>query len=134
MDKNMFIAVTVIGVFVLAGGIYLTYNTFGLLGRSITTTATVVNLQYSQEGMAYPVLQFTDKIGTRITVKLSEGRKPPAFTLGDEVSIIYDDDDPSNIRVNSLFGIWLAPIAMIFLGAVFSFVGFTNYWGSRQWA
>jgi hypothetical protein len=126
--------ITVIGVLVLAGGIYFAYDTMGLLSRSLSSTATVIDLQYNSDGQATPVLQFTDKIGATITTRLNEARKPPAYAVGDKVSIIYDVKSPNNIRVDSFLGIWLVPIVMTLLGAVFSFVGFTNYWNSRQWA
>jgi len=134
MEKNIFIVVAIIGVIVLAGGIYFAYDTMVLLSRSLSSTATVIELQYNSDGLAYLILQFTDKIGTTITTRLSEARKPPAYAVGDKVSIIYDVNNSNNIRLDSFLGIWLVPIAMTLLGAVFSFVGFTNYLNSRQWA
>ncbi len=134
MDRKIFVVVLALGVLVTLGGFYLVYDTVGLLNRSLKATATVTELKYNSNGQAYPVLQFTSNSGGTVTTRLNEAQKPPAYSVGDRVEIIYDLNNLSNVRVNSVFGIWLAPALMTLLGMVFFFTGFTQYWGSRQWA
>lgn len=133
MDKKIFILVLVIGVLASITGMYQFYSTIGLLNRSLTATATVVELVYNNEGQASPILQYTCNTGSTVTTSLNIAQKPPAYSVGDKVEIIYDTNNSNNVRVNSFFGIWLTPILLTFLGIVFVLIGFANYWGSRQW-
>jgi hypothetical protein len=134
LDRNIFIVILAIGVLSTIAGFYLIYDTTGLLNRSLKATATVTEMKYNSDGLAYPVLQFVNSQGSLVTTRLNEAQKPPAYAVGDRVEIIYDSISPSNVRVNSLLGIWLAPMLMTILGVVFLSTGFMHFWGSRQWA
>jgi hypothetical protein len=134
LDKKIFLIVLTIGILATLAGIYLIYDTVGLLNRSLKTTATVTELKYNSDGLAYPVLQFSNSQGSIVTTRLNEAQKPPAYAVGDRIEIIYDLNSQSNVRVNSIFGIWLAPTLMTILGIIFLSTGFMHYWSSRQWA
>jgi hypothetical protein len=134
LDRKIFVVILVVGIAATFVGFYLISDTVGLLNRSLKATATVTELKYNSDGLASPVLQFSNDQGFIVTTKLNEAQKPPAYAVGDKVEIIYDENNPNNVRVNSLFGIWLAPTLMSILGVVFLSTGFIQYWGSRQWA
>lgn len=78
-------------------------------------------------GEAYfPVVEFTANDGKRRTVQLSEGSFPPAYEIGDEVTVLYEPDLPLDARIKS-FGssalMWILPgitgiLGIAFLGAV----------------
>ena len=74
----------------------------------------------------YPVVEFTANDGKRRTVQLSEGSFPPAYEIGDEVTVLYDPEHPLDARIKS-FGssalMWILPgitgiLGIAFLGAV----------------
>jgi len=74
----------------------------------------------------YPVVEFTAKDGKRRSVQLSEGSFPPAYEVGDEVTVLYEPDHPLDARIKS-FGsstlMWILPgitgiLGVAFLGAV----------------
>jgi hypothetical protein len=74
----------------------------------------------------YPVVEFTAKDGKRRSVQLSEGSFPPAYEVGDEVTVLYESDHPLDARIKS-FGssalMWILPgitgiLGFAFLGAV----------------
>ena len=74
----------------------------------------------------YPVVEFTAKDGKRREVQLSEGSFPPAYEVGDEVTVLYEPDHPLDARIRS-FGssalMWILPgitgiLGIAFLGAV----------------
>ena len=74
----------------------------------------------------YPVVEFTANDGKRRTVQLSEGSFPPAYEIGDEVTVLYDPEHPLDARIKS-FGssalMWILPgitgiLGVAFLGAV----------------
>jgi hypothetical protein len=134
LDNKIFVVILVVGVAATLAGFYLIFDTVGLLNRSLKATATVTELKYNSDGLAYPVLQFSNYQGSIVTTRLNEAQKPPAYAVGDRVEIIYDSNSSSNVRVNSVFGIWLAPMLLTILGVVFLSTGFMHYWSGRQWA
>lgn len=86
------------------------------IGRVVDMTK---QLEYSEEdrdrviGEAYyPVVEFVAKDGKRRTVPLSEGSYPPAYEVGDEVTILYEPEHPLDARIKS-FGssalVWVLP-------------------------
>ena len=70
----------------------------------------------------YPVVEFTAKDGKRREVQLSEGSFPPAYEVGDEVTVLYEPDHPLDARIKS-FGssalMWILPGIMGILGIAF---------------
>jgi Protein of unknown function (DUF3592) len=60
----------------------------------------------------YPVVEFALPDGTRKTVQLSMGSWPPAYEIGEQVTILYDPDKPINARIQSTSSNilkWLVP-------------------------
>lgn len=100
------------------------------LGR---VTDMTVRLDYSEEdrdrviGEAYyPVVEFVALDGKRRNVQLSEGSFPAAYEVGDEVTILYEPENPLDARIKSFgssAGMWILPgitgiLGIGFLGAV----------------
>ncbi len=92
-----------------------------------------VRLQYDEEdrdrviGEAYfPVVEFTAKDGKRRQVQLSEGSFPPAYEVGEKVTVLYEPDRPLDARIKSGGStalMWILPgitgiLGLGFLGAV----------------
>ena len=92
-----------------------------------------MRLQYDEEdrdrviGEAYfPVVEFTARDGKRRQVQLSEGSFPPAYEVGDEVTVLYEPDHPLDARIRSGGStalMWILPVitgilGLAFLGAV----------------
>ena len=73
----------------------------------------------------YPVVEFTLPDGSSKSVQLSEGSWPPAYEIGEEVTILYDPEKPINARIQSTSSTilqWLVPgitgtLGIAFLGA-----------------
>lgn len=74
----------------------------------------------------YPVVEFTANDGKRRSVQLSEGSWPPAHEIGEEVTVLYEPEDPLDARIKSFAssaGMWILPgitgiLGIGFLGAV----------------
>lgn len=70
----------------------------------------------------YPVVEFRAEDGKRRTVELNEGSNPPSQEVGDEVTILYEPENPSDARIKS-FGssalMWILPGITGILGAAF---------------
>lgn len=90
-------------------------------------------LQYDEEdrdrviGEAYfPVVEFMAKDGRRRQVQLSEGSFPPAYEIGDEVTVLYEPEHPLDARIKSGGStalMWILPgitgiLGLAFLGTV----------------
>ena len=74
----------------------------------------------------YPVVEFTARDGKRRNVQLNEGSWPPAYEVGDEVTVLYDPEKPLDARIKSVGSsalMWILPgitgiLGVAFLGAV----------------
>jgi len=70
----------------------------------------------------YPVVEFKARDGNRRTVQLTEGSNPQSNEVGDEVTILYEPENPNDARIKS-FGssalMWILPSITGILGAGF---------------
>ncbi len=87
----------------------------------------------------YPLVEYTPEGATMLRVELQEGSTSPAYTVGDEVVIVYDPDSPRDARIDS-FGsglmMWITPavtclVGLGFLAAVLGFIRFWAPWRKR---
>ena len=89
-----------------------------------------------QNGRAfyYPLVQFTLPGGSVQITQVSEGSWPPAYQVGERVTVAYDPQQPDEARilsVNSSLGRWtLALISGILAAAFLAAAGF-SYWVVR---
>lgn len=70
----------------------------------------------------YPVVEFTANDGKRRSVQLSEGSWPPAYEIGDEVTVLYEPESPLDARIKSFgssAGMWVLPVITGILGIAF---------------
>ena len=70
----------------------------------------------------YPVVEFKARDGKRRTVQLNEGSNPQSYEVGDEVTVLYEPENPNDARIKS-FGssalMWILPSITGLLGAAF---------------
>lgn len=87
-----------------------------------TTTGTVVELRENPWSNTtrrgkYPVVEFTPRGGG--TRRCEGGSSyPPAYTVGEQVTVHYDRDDPTDARIDSFAELWLFPAIAGGLSAV----------------
>jgi hypothetical protein len=71
-----------------------------------------------------PVVEFTVN-GQTYSFDGGNASDPPAYRVGEVVSVIYDPSDPSTAQINKWTERWLFPIiiipAMIFTAAILNF-------------
>lgn len=113
------------------------FNNIMKVNREESASGVVVDmtkrLEYDEEDrdrvigeIYYPVVEFTAKDGKRRRVQLSEGSWPPAYEVGEEVTVLYDPDKPLDARIKSTGSsvlMWILPgvtgiLGIAFLGAV----------------
>jgi hypothetical protein len=70
----------------------------------------------------YPVVEFTASDGRRRSVQVSEGASIPEYEVGDEVTVLYEPQNPLDVRIKS-FGssalMWVLPGITGILGVGF---------------
>ncbi len=122
------------GFIVFATGAGLTYASYQEASQGTAATAVITEFKSStrftasQNGgsttrksytVTEPIVDFTDANGTAHTATLNRDRDNLGLSIGDEISITYNPDTPSEIRLDDWYGRWgMWPFLMIF-GAVF---------------
>jgi hypothetical protein len=99
-------------------GVYAGYISWKLENEGITTTGTVVRLEESQssEGgccVYSPVIEFNAGNDQKYSFDGDTASYPPAYDVGEEVSVLYDPNDPATAQINKWTERWLMPIILI---------------------
>lgn len=136
-EKIILSVFTGVAVLMLSIAGIASVNNILKINREESVTGRVVDmtkrLEYDEEdrdrviGEAYfPVVDFVSKDGKPHTAQLSEGSFPPAYEVGEKVTVLYDPEHPLDARIKS-FGssasMWILPgitgiLGVAFLGAV----------------
>ncbi len=102
----------------LAGGLYVAYDSWKLSTGGSNVSGTVVDMIESSDddGTTYaPVVQY-EVNGTTYSYQSSNYTNPPAYRVGQEVKMVYDGDHPDKARISNFFELWLIPLILIPLG------------------
>jgi hypothetical protein len=70
----------------------------------------------------YPVVEYALPDGSLREIEVSEGSWPPAYEVGQQVTVAYDPNQPLNSRIQSIssaIGVWTLAIITGFLSAAF---------------
>ena len=103
--------------------------------KQVKTTGTVVDLDAvyrAGNGTRYrPVVEYTDSRNRthRITGKV--GTRPPAYSRGETVAIIYDETDPADAMIDSFTERSMLPLAFAVFGLIFVAIGGGKLMASR---
>lgn len=119
---------TIIGAIILLGTSFMYKNTRGFIDKSITSQATVIDLVYSRSSssnsvMYTPVVQFTDGNGNEIEFLSSSSSNPPSYNVGEEIEVLYNQENPNEAKIKSYFSIWGGVTILGILGFIFFGVG-----------
>ncbi len=108
------------------------------MGKEVAASGQVVDLvertstTYTKKGekqtqiYAHPVVKFALASGQPQQFELQEGTWPPAYHVGEAVTILYEPQHPEDARIkNSLgaFSLWLSPLITCVVGLIFGAVG-----------
>jgi len=125
MLQNIFL---IAGLYVLFGGLVSWYRTKNFLARCVKTKGVVVSHHYQTSNdeedkttRSFPILRFNHPItGTEYTVRSNVSG---IMQEGQEIEILFDQQDPENTKIDNLSHTWMIPIIVTFLGVFFSFLG-----------
>jgi hypothetical protein len=107
-----------IGLGMLAGGGYAASRTAAFLGTAASADGTVVDL-----AGGYPKVEFALESGEMRTFTSHVSSDPPAYDLGERVTVLYDPGDRGDVRIQGTFSLWGVPIILGGMGAVFAGIG-----------
>lgn len=136
MLRNVLVGIVVllIGGAMLIAGVFFTFYRLDYLGRCLEAKAVVADIEWELiaggehhqfEWVGWPVFQFVDsRTGEQVTARGSTGSTDPAFSVGQEVDILYDPENPAvGITVKSFWDLWLPSIVFPLVGAPMIVVG-----------
>ncbi|MCI0394263.1 MAG: DUF3592 domain-containing protein [Chloroflexi bacterium] len=132
-----------IGLCMLVVGVYLGWNSYQGLAGLDRTTATVTHVETIDAGEDvdyFPTVEFTtadgdfirstpatprqtSALGGLVTINTSDNGYDTAYAASDEVEVFYNPDNPSEVVLNDFNKLWVAPLVVGGLGALFTFLG-----------
>lgn len=122
------------------GSIWIAFGAFfyiyiqSFASKASRTTGTVVKLEkvrsYSTTASSsgfhtvyYPVIQYQTQYGKNVTFTAHSGSNPSPYKRGDQVTILYDLENPQKARIMSFTSLWLAPVSGFGIGSILFFIG-----------
>jgi hypothetical protein len=120
-ENNAMVLVTrLIGVLIilsalLTGGfaLFLYLDMADFVERAEETTATVAGFEQSTHDgstMYSPILAYVDKAGQKREATSGTSSSTRSHSVGDEITVLYDPDQPSKVRVNAFWSLWLGVV------------------------
>jgi hypothetical protein len=108
--------------------IYLYHSAKGFMGRAVSCQGKVVEMrstQNSQNGTTTteyaPVYTFTDSAGVTHRGESDTYSNPPSYSVGDPIALLYDPNNPQDVRINSFWSLWLGTFLSFALTIPFIF-------------
>jgi len=80
----------------------------------------------------YPVVTFDTPAGRRVEFTAPSGRNSRVYGIDDQVTVLYDPEEPATSRLGSSWGLWGSTLVFAGLGAVFVLIGFLAPHGFGQ--
>ncbi len=126
------------GAIALIIGLAFLFPTLSLVVGGVETEGVVVDFKVASAGGwgsngNQPVVNFYGPNGTPITftsrARVGWGVGP---SRGEQVTVIYDPDDPSKAAIGSFMLLWFLPTAFLAAGLICVFLGLTRYFHRRR--
>lgn len=125
--KFLFYIFAIIGVIIFIVALFVIKSELHLVRNGIETTGVVIDQSMSQSSnersVYHPIIQFTTNDNRKITFRSLEGSNPPRFHLGENISVIYLQNDPQRATINNFLGLYGAGTILGIFGLVFASTG-----------
>ena len=126
---------TLVGIAVLALGIYLGIERKNFLETALSTDGEVVELNRKRSDdsyVYYPVVEFSPPGSTNtLTFEHDSGSNPPSYSVGESVEVLYDPQNPNEAIIDAGLMNWFGTGIASFLGLIFTLVGVSSV---RRWS
>jgi hypothetical protein len=115
------------GFVLLVLAAFFTWRTSSFIQRSQSAPGRVTALEPvtgqdsgSNRTINYaPVFSFKAADSKTYSVTSSTSSNPPGFEVGDDVTVLYNPEDPQQARINTFGQLWLVPVILGSTGTVF---------------
>ncbi|MBI6530845.1 DUF3592 domain-containing protein [Proteus vulgaris] len=125
--KFLFYIFAIIGVVIFIVALFVIKSELHLVRNGIETTGVIIDLSMSnssnERSVYHPIIQFTTNDNREITFRSLEGSNPPRFHLGENISVIYLQNDPQRATINNFLGLYGAGTILGVFGLVFALTG-----------
>ena len=110
-------------VVLLAAGVYLYKTRIDEAATFTKTTGIVTELREVKGnvdvGTTYkPILKYKDKSGKEYIYTSANSSDPPAYDVGEQVEMFYNESNPKEAFINSVWEKWTGTIALFICGVV----------------
>lgn len=118
-----------IGLILLVSGVRLFQSSRKFLETGIKTKATVIenipvqSYDHTQTYNLYAPLLEYDVKGKKETYTPSTRSNPPAYDIGEKVTIVYSQKNPKDVRIVSYWGIYIGSNIFLALGLPMLLIG-----------
>jgi len=112
-----------VGIFGLALGGILAWNTLGFLPGTVSTTGTIIACPVTQDNSCAPTVSFWTQAGQHLTFR---GSEPSTYVEGETVPVVYHPTTPQDARIESIS--WLG---WVVIGSLSLLLGL--YFYVRRW-
>ena len=104
--KNIAIIFLAVGTIMLCLTAFLFVQKQDFLSTAVTAQGQVVQILQTQSGLYKPLVTFTTQDGQLIGVTSDYGSRPPAYEMGEEVTVYYQSRDPKGAEISGFFSLW----------------------------
>jgi len=116
----------VVGVTLLGLSYYLGHNLVHLETAGLRAPGIVQSLERSARGRRgstyHPVVSFVTRGGDAIRFRDATGSNPPAYRVGDHVTVLYLENDSESTTIDRGVWNWLIPALMLLFGGLLSII------------
>ncbi|MES2391772.1 MAG: DUF3592 domain-containing protein [Acidobacteriota bacterium] len=124
-----------LGLLLLSGGITIYEQRF--LDRAVETDGVVVRMAAvsGDDGETFaPVTRFMGPRG-EVEVRSNTSSKPPEFTVGEAVRVVFDPQQPEGAEIETFWQLWSGAMIVGGIGAAFVIAAIGMAFAQRQqWA
>lgn len=136
MSRSARTLVSFRAIFLVAGGAmlalcaWLTVRMVWFLSIAVPADGKVVAVESAgrvghARGRSYrPVFEFRDATGETNRVRERFSSRPPLFSRGEKVRVLYDPDKPQRAHIRHFMTLWFAPLITFVLGAGFTYASY----------
>lgn len=134
--------VMLIGLGLLAGGIWTTQDLLHMLNVGQRVQGVVIQLEESYSSSSsggssytyYPIVEFyLPDTGERIEFKDNMGSNPPSYDRGEEVTVLYDPADPhDDVFIDKGIWNWMLPGILTVMGALAFLLSLKSWLSARR--
>jgi hypothetical protein len=110
------------GIALVAVSVYSYISTQRFLSAAVRATGVVSQVQKTSDTF-YPRISFLDKEGHIHVFDSKLRSKPPTFSVGDRVTVLYTLGSPTDARIERFFELWFFTIVTGVIGLALNVAG-----------